>query len=211
MHGETDNTQPTQIRLLRQVCDPRNDQAWADFHRIYVPLISSFLRRMGLTDADRDDATQEVLMVAHDALRCGKYDPAKGRFRAWLYGVARRKALVAHRNRRRLSRAQSVSSEGGIDLLSDIAGRDERPERRIWDQEWHYAILAEAMRHLRAGLGDNVFEAFLRYGVERRPVDEVAAELGISTSSVYVYKKRALDAIREWVANYDRDEPEDQP
>ena len=147
-------------------------------------------------------------MVAHDALRTGKYDPTKGRFRAWLYGVARNKALVAHRNRRRPSRAQAVPSEDGADLLSGLADRHEEAERRIWEQEWRYAVLAEALRHIRVGLGDNVFEAFLRYGVQRRPVEEVATELGISTSSVYVYKKRALDAVREWTANYERDELE---
>jgi len=196
--------------LLREVCDARNHQAWADFHHIYAPMIGCFLRRMGLTEADAEDATQEILMVAHDALRTGKYDPAKGRFRAWLYGVARRKGLVAHRNRRRPSRAQAMPREDGIDLLSGIADRHEEAERGIWEQEWRYAILAEAMRNVRVALADKVFQAFMRFGVERRPVEDVAAELGISTSSVYVYKKRALDAIRAWAARYEYGGPEDE-
>ena len=210
MQTEPDNPHPTQTHLLRQVRDAQNHQAWADFHRIYAPLISAFLQRMGLTDADQDDAAQEILMAAHEALRTGKYDPAKGRFRAWLYGVARNKALVAHRNRRRPSRVQAAQREDGIDLLGGIADPRQEAERCIWEQEWRYAILAEAMRQVRAGLGDKVFEVFVRYGVERRPADSVAAELGISTSSVYVYKKRALDAVRQWVARYECDEAEDQ-
>ena len=65
------------------------------------------------------------------------------------------------------------------------------------------------MRNVRTTLADKVFQAFMRFGVERRPVEDVAAELGLSTSSVYVYKKRALDAIREWTARYECGEPED--
>ena len=183
--------------------DQRDSQAWADFHRIYAPMISSFLRRMGLTNADTEDATQDILMIAHAALRDGTYDRSRGRFRAWLYGVARKKALEAHRKRRRPSRAQAVDRGDGIDLLSGIEDPSEEAERLIWEQEWRYAVLAEALRQVRPALSPNVFEAFVRFGVQRQPAEEVAAELGISTSSVYVYKQRALEAIRQWVARYE--------
>lgn len=209
MTAEPDSLHRTQTRLLEQVRDGRNRQAWADFHRIYAPMISSFCRRMGLIEADTEDATQEILMAAHDALRDGKYDPRKGRFRAWLYGVARNKALVAHRDRRRPSRAQAVETDEGIDLLSGLEDQHPEAERRIWEQEWRYALLAEALRQVQPTLNEKVYLAFLRYGVACRPVEEVAAELDLSTSSVYVYKQRALDAIRAWIAAYDA-EPRSQ-
>ncbi len=211
MQTDPHDTHPTQTRLLEQVRDSKDHRAWATFHRIYAPLITSFLRRMGVTDTDCEDATQEILMVSHDALCAGKYDRTKGGFRAWLYGVARNKALVAHRKRRRPSRAQSVQSDSGVDLLSNLEDRGDESDRRIWEQEWRYAMLAEAMRHARAILSEKVFDAFLRHAVQRRPVEEVASELGITTSSVYVYKQRALGAIKEWVAHYEAEELEDRP
>ena len=201
---EPDSLQRTQTRLLEQVRDGQNREAWADFHRIYGPMIRSFCRRMGLTEADTDDATQEILMTAHDALRDGKYDPRKGRFRAWLYGVARNKSLVAHRNRRRPSRAQAIEIDDGIDLLSGLEDHHQEAERRIWEQEWRYALLAEAMRQVRHTLSEKVFAAFLQYGIECRPVAEVAAELNLTTSSVYVYKQRALEALRSWIEAYEQ-------
>jgi DNA-directed RNA polymerase specialized sigma24 family protein len=121
--------------------------------------------------------------------------------------VARKKALEAHRKRRRPSRAQAVDRGEGIDLLSGIEDPSEEAERQIWEQEWRYAVLAEALRQVRPALSPNVFEAFVRFGVQRQPAEEVAAQLGISSSSVYVYKQRALEAIRQWVARY---EPEEQ-
>lgn len=204
LSAEPDSLQRTQTRLLEQVRDGQNRQAWADFHRIYGPMIRSFCRRMGLTEADTDDATQEILMTAHDALRDGKYDPRKGRFRAWLYGVARNKALVAHRNRRRPSRAQAIEIDDGIDLLSGLEDHHQEAERRIWEQEWRYALLAEAMRQVRHTLSEKVFAAFLRYGIECRSVAEVAAELNLTTSSVYVYKQCALEALRSWIEAYEQ-------
>jgi len=204
---EPDSLHRTQTRLLEQVRDGRNQQAWADFHRIYAPMIRAFCRRMGLTEADTDDATQDILMAAHDALRDHKYDPKKGRFRAWLYGVARNKALVAHRARRRPSRAQAIDTGDGIDLLSGLEDHHEEAEHHIWEQEWRYALLAEAMRQVRHTLSEKVFAAFLHYAVECRPVDEVATELGLTTSSVYVYKQRALEVIRRWIEAYEEDSP----
>jgi RNA polymerase sigma-70 factor (ECF subfamily) len=206
MPAESNNPNPTQTRLLRDVRDSRNQGAWADFHRIYVPLITSFLRRMGLNDADVDDAVQEILLVAQDALRSGKYDRSKGGFRAWLYGVARNKALTTHRNRRRPSRAQSVETESGVDLLSGIEDRHEDTDRSIWEQEYRYALLAEAMRNVKTTMADKVFEAFVRHAVHRQPVEEVAEALGLSPSSVYVYKQRALEAIKGWVKEHEKDE-----
>ncbi len=203
MQSPSDDAHPTQTRLLEAVRDQGDARAWADFHRIYSPMIRAFLRRMGLTEADADDATQDILMIAHSALLDGTYDRSRGRFRAWLYGVARKKALEAHRNRRRPSRAQALDRPDGMDLLSGIEDRPDEAEREIWEQEWRYAILAEAMRQVRPTLGNNVFEAFLQYGVQRRSAEAVATDLGISVSSVYVYKQRALLAIRAWVAQYE--------
>jgi RNA polymerase sigma-70 factor (ECF subfamily) len=201
---------PTQTQLLRDVRDAGNQQAWTSFHRIYAPLTRSFLRRMGLTEADVDDSTQEIMLTAHAALRDGVYDRSKGGFRAWLFGVARKKALMAHRARRRPSRVQTPEGDSGLHLLAGAEDKSAETEQQIWEQEWRYVLLGEAIQQLRGSMGENVYEAFLRYGVQRQPVDQVAADLGISTSSVYVYKQRALCAIRDWLAaNEDRiGEPE---
>ncbi len=209
MEPEGDSGRRTQTRLLEAVRDQQNVEAWADFHRIYAPMIAAFLRRMALTHADAEDATQDILMIAHAALRDGVYDRSRGRFRGWLFGVARKKALEAHRNRRRPSRVQAVDAEDGIDLLSGLQDRPDDTGRHIWDQEWRYAVLAEALRQVKPALGDKVFEAFVQYGLHRRPPDAVAAELAISVSSVYVYKQRALAAVRQWVADYDPDDGEE--
>jgi RNA polymerase sigma-70 factor (ECF subfamily) len=196
----------TQTHLLWAVRDSRDSEAWASFYRIYATMVTGFVRRMGLPDADAEDVTQEVLLIAHKSLRDGVYDPAKGRFRLWLFGIARRQSLARFRERRRRTRAQWVT-EDGTDLIDRLEDRDsDENAMALWLQEWRYALLEEALRHIQTRTSEKEFKAFVLYGLERKPVDEVAAELGVTTSSVYVYKHRVLGALREWVGQFEQDE-----
>jgi RNA polymerase sigma-70 factor (ECF subfamily) len=195
----------TQTSLLWAVRDGEDHQAWSVFHRIYAPMLGSFCRRLGLGQADADDVSQEVLMIAHRALCEGAYDPNKGKFRGWLYGVTRKRALTAHRARQRRTRAQAMAREDGVDLLGGIPDTHEETQREIWEQEWRFAMLDEALRQLQPTLGEKVYRSFVLYGLERRPVEEVAEALGIAVASVYTYKTRVLKAIREWVGQFEDD------
>ena len=65
-----------------------------------------------------------------------------------------------------------------------------------------------AIDHVRPELGDKVYAAFVKYVIHNRPVEEVASELGISVSSVYVYKGRVIGAVKEWLEKYDEKENE---
>ncbi len=196
--------QTTQTNLLREVCDSHNREAWGDFYRIYAPMLRHFARRLGLNDPDTDDVTQEVLIIAQRSLQEQRYDPNRGRFRGWLYGIARRQTLAALRARQRRTRIQLSPLDGPFDPIQQLADRStDETHSAIWHQEWRYAVLDEALRHVRAQVGEKSFQAFCRYAIERRPVGEVAEELGLSPSSVYVYKSRVLEAIRKWVMQFE--------
>jgi RNA polymerase sigma-70 factor (ECF subfamily) len=193
----------TQADLLKAIRDSENREAWGSFYRIYAPMVASFTRRMGLPPADAEDVAQEVLLIAHRSVQEGAFDPRKGRFRAWLYGIARKQVWAARRARMRPTRAQAIQQDGGVDLLSNIEDKSDEAERQIWEQEWRYALLDEALRQLQPQFGAKALRAFDLYGVQRQPVEKVAAELGITPSSVYAYKHRILTAIKEWVTNFE--------
>jgi RNA polymerase sigma-70 factor (ECF subfamily) len=195
----------TQRHLLWAVRDAANQEAWIDFYRIYAPMVSGFVRRLGLPDADAEDVTQEIMLIAQDALERGIYRPEKGRFRAWLFGVARNQAMIAHRNRRRPSRAQMIAQESGVNPLAQIADHRADADRLIWEQEWRYALLDQALEQVQHQVPEKEFRAFIGFAVQRRPVTQVADELGLSTSSVYVYKSRVLDALRRWTEPFEMD------
>lgn len=191
----------TQADLLKAIRDSHNREAWGAFYRIYAPMIASFSRRLGLSPTDADDVSQEVLMAAHRSVQDGTFDPSKGRFRGWLYGIARKQALAAHRARRRPTRSQARRS--GVDLLGSLQDKSDEAEREIWEQEWRYALLDEALRQLQADFGAKALRAFVLYGIQKIPVEKVAAELEITPSSVYAYKHRVLGAIKDWIARFE--------
>jgi RNA polymerase sigma-70 factor (ECF subfamily) len=199
----------TQAHLLWAVRESGNQDAWNIFFRIYAPMLRQFARRLGLNESECDDATQEVLMAVQRSLRDGSYDPQRGKFRGWLYGVARNRALSAHRARQRRTRVQSTGGDTDMDLLSGIPDHREDALREVWEQEWRFALLEEALRNLQPVLGDKAFRAFELYALENRSVADVAAELGIAPASVYTYKNRVLGAIKKWIAKFDDDRPED--
>lgn len=199
----------TQTNLLWAVREGGDEVAWNLFYRIYAPMMRQFSRRLGLNEVEADDVTQEVLMVVHRALREGSYEPKKGKFRGWLYGVVHKRAMSAHRARRRRTRAQSAERDTDFDLLNSVADRSDEAIREIWEQEWRYAVLEEALRQLQPTLGEKSFRSFVLYAIENRPVQEVASQLGIAPASVYTYKNRVLKAIRKWIAHFEDDEPPD--
>jgi RNA polymerase sigma-70 factor (ECF subfamily) len=197
----------TQTQLLWAVRDAGDRDAWINFYGIYAPMVKGFVRRTGLPDSECDDVTQEIMLAAQDALEKGIYQPEKGRFRAWLFGVARRQAMMAHRARHRRTRAQSPTGGTGSDPLARVADRGDEADRLIWDQEWRYALLARALEQVRAEVGEKPYQAFVGFAVERRGVEVVAEELGLSASSVYVYKSRVLEAVKAWVERFEDDRP----
>src|SRR5581483_2143911 len=75
----------------------------------------------------------------HDALRAQEQLPSIGNERAWLYGIARHRALRALRRSRRLQRAlvrlvgsrdEAFDSDEGAVALLDLLERELSPESR---------------------------------------------------------------------------------
>ena len=195
----------TSASLLEGLRDRRNAAAWQRSNDRYRPLVLAFARKLGLDDSDAQDAAQETMMAFVTNYQRGGYDPAKGRFRKWLYGVSRRQALSRLRDRHRRTRAQWVPGENGHQLVDQLEDRSDENASDLWQQEWRYALLDEALNHVQGQVGEKAYEAFTRYAVQRQPVDEVANTLDIAPSSVYVYKHRVLAAIRSWVEQFEDD------
>lgn len=137
-----------------------------------------FVRRLGLTDEQADDAVQEVLVRLLDQLRLGTaiLNP-----RAWAYRSVYRLAMDQHRLRRRLLglvvRLGEREAPGRPDLADRIAvwaEVDRLPERR------------RSVIYLR-------YRSDLSY-------EEIGQALGITPSAARSHAAQAMDTLRHRLA-----------
>src|SRR5688500_7899230 len=87
----------TNESLLVRIRNPRDEAAWKMFVDLYLPPVYGYCRRLGLQDADAQDASQEEFSLLRRAIRQFEYDPAKGRFRGWLGTIVRQQVIRRRR------------------------------------------------------------------------------------------------------------------
>ncbi len=189
------NTTVTSTELLAGLRDAHNKSAWRQLCARYEPILLACAGRAGLQQADAHDVVQETLLTFVERFRAGDYDRERGRLRAWLRGIAANKIHEVRRQRPR-QEVQAADQTGSTQLLQRVP--DEAELADDFEAEWERSVLAECLRLVREQVDVLTFESFRLYALEDRPVEEVAARLGITREAVYVHKSRVLKRLRGW-------------
>jgi RNA polymerase sigma-70 factor (ECF subfamily) len=168
---------------------------WANFVDVYTPVISSFCLRRGLSPADTSDVVQEVMRVVLKSIKTFDYDPAKGRFRSWLYSVVRTRICQFFRDKAR----RPVVASGGTTMMQFIAEHPTPEEEEDWDEGYRQRIFEWASGRVKGDFADKTWDAFWQTAVEHRPVEDVAEALEMKLGSIYVAKSRIVARLRREV------------
>jgi RNA polymerase sigma factor (sigma-70 family) len=187
----------TRHSLLVRLKDPADHVAWRTFIDVYAPAVFAFARRSGLQPADAADLTQDVCRNVSSALKSFAYDPARGRFRGWLFTVVRNQLKMFRRSEARHTR-------GSIDpsLLADMA---ETTDAESWDLECRRRLFAWACEKVKSTVAPGTWQAFWRTAVDDASGETVAKETRLSPAAVYLAKSRVLVKLRQAVAEVEEE------
>lgn len=143
---------------------------------------------------DADDMIQETFVALFNVLPRYRYAPDEtGRFRNYLTGILRRRAL---KQCERMAKDQTAKAE--LQKSFDEASRMQHPDDYA---EWRKAILEIAMRAILddGGIPEKSKQIFQRLTVDGVAPDEVANAYGTSRNNIDKTKSRMIARIREIV------------
>lgn len=181
----------TRETLLIKLRNQHDDDSWEEFVSYYSNYVFAVLKGMGVEFDDLDDIKQSILLKIWKKIPDFDYNPEKGSFRAWLCTVIRNTVYNYFRDR---VSTYELKDEDSINAEVD----------KIAQREWMTHIASLAWENIKGDFSDSVRETYIQISQGRKS-EEIAADLGISPGSVYVYKERVQKALRKEVRRLDRE------
>jgi RNA polymerase sigma factor (sigma-70 family) len=186
----------TRNSLILRLPDKRDVEAWDQFVSIYEPLVYRLARAKGFQDADAQEIVQEVLVAVSRAVERWEPDPARGRFRDWLFRIARN-LMINFLTRRKHLPIGSSDSEIAELLENHIDPRCE--ESATFDLQYCREVFRWAAKQVRDQVKERTWNAFWMTSIDGRAIAEVASELKMSVGAVHIARSRVLGRLRETV------------
>jgi RNA polymerase sigma-70 factor, ECF subfamily len=165
----------------------RPERSLADLVHRHLDFVWRLLRRLGLSDADAEDAAQQVLLVAASKLE--QIEP--GKTRTFLYGTAVHVASNARRSARRQRRAH-------VDNEVYEAARKAIGNRVPWPDELTDLARARALlNELLEGLPDELRRVLVLAEIEELTLPEIAELEAIPLGTATSRLRRARERFAE--------------
>ena len=196
--GTAPDTSTTLLDALASAGAPAAE--WTRFARIYGPVARVYLailRRSGpwLLPSWDDDIAQEALVEIARILPERRWNRARGRFRDFLFGVVRNKALAFAKRERTAARpAEALAAAEPVLRKGEAEAEREALRHELWRALVDRVFAGERM-------SERSKEMFLRLVEEDVPAATLAAEYGTTPNALYRLKNRTTAKIREaWLA-----------
>lgn len=183
----------TRISLILRLPNGQDAAAWDEFVSIYQPLVYRLARSKGFQDTDAHEIVQEVLVAVSRAVERWVPDEQRGRFRDWLFQIARN--LMINFLTRRKYRPIGNQDEP-ISSLLDQQCDPACAESAHFDLEYRRQVFQWAAGQVVNDVGHKTWQAFWRSSVDNRAIADVAAKLDITTGAVYVARSRVMARLR---------------
>jgi RNA polymerase sigma-70 factor (ECF subfamily) len=144
------------------------------------------LRRLGVSEANADDATQSVLWTAAQKSEA----IAPGRERAFLFGIATNVAAHERRGYARKNQKETLSSEG------DVGGETADPTPTVED-ELDQRRARQTLDKVLDGMAPELRAVFVLFEMEEMTMAQIAEMTGIAPGTVASRLRRAREAFHK--------------
>ena len=191
----------TRPSLIVRLSDTGDAEAWDEFVTIYGPLVYRVARHRGLQHSDAQDLVQEVLLAVSRAVDAWTPDPERGKFRTWLFRIARNMTINF------LSRPKHKSIGSGDSRVLEMLQQQCDPSSensQLFDLEYGRSVFHWAAEQVRRQVKQQTWQAFWLSSVEDRPIADVAVTLKMSVGSIYIARSRVMARLQEVVRQHQR-------
>lgn len=193
----------TRASLILRLPTAADAEAWREFASIYEPFVYRFARRGGLQDADARELVQNVMLSVARAVGRWQPDTGRGRFRTWLFRIARNQLIDAGAKLR-----SQVSARGGTTMMGVLG---ELPASDDWSKDeirlsHRRELFRWAADQVMSSVKQTTWQAFWQTTIIDRSAEDVANELGISVGAVYIARSRVLSRMRDEVQKWEGDD-----
>jgi RNA polymerase sigma-70 factor (ECF subfamily) len=178
------------LPLLRPSPNPAPPAFRALFDE-HLGFITRVLTRFKVPRQDLDDVTQEVLCTISRNLK--RFDPSRGELRAWIYGIAARKARRYHRIASRRHR-HFIGEPSSVPHMAD-PGRT--PEESMVHHDG-----CRLLDRILERMDPKLSEVFAAYELLEMTVPEIAEALGIGVNTAKTRLHRSREEFQAAVARH---------
>lgn len=191
----------TRESLILRLPSATDADAWQEFIDLYEPLVLRFARRRGLQDADAREIAQNVFISVAKAVDRWQPDRERGKFRAWLFRIARNQLInwVAKHSRGR--------GTGRTSQLDAMAQLDASPrQKEVLEQDYRRELFRLAAAHVRESFSKSSWDAFWRTSVLGESIDSVATSLKMSPGAIYIARSRITAKMKLVIEQWEQDD-----
>ena len=185
--------EPTRVTLLERLRTGKDQTAWLEFESTYRAFIFSLILRMGIPNADAEDISQTVLTKVWQKIEDFEYNRNRGKFHNWLAAMTRNTVKDFFRTKKNfITGRDAVEYKEAYDSIEQQI----LPEiEKLAREEWILHITNLAWENIKNDLHENKRDVF-KYISQEIPNPEIAQKLGISETSVRVYKAEVFEKMR---------------
>ena len=189
----TPDFEPTRVTLLERLRTGKDQTAWLEFESTYRAFILSLILRMGIPNADAEDISQTVLTKVWQKIEDFEYNRNRGKFHNWLAAMTRNTVKDFFRTKKNfITGRDAVEYQETYDSIEQQVLPD---IEKLAREEWILHITNLAWENIKNDLHENKRSVF-KYVSQEIPNADIAQKLGISETSVRVYKAEVFEKMR---------------